>query len=304
MSIYPKVSVCMIAYNVEKYIEEAILGVLMQKVDFEVDLVISNDNSTDNTEFIIHRIMKKHPNGNWIKYYKQDTNLGMLPNYMWAFEKCNGKYLSICDSDDFWTDEKKLSKQVNFLEQNPKYILTFHNAFMIDEVGNIIQRSIEDYLKKDLDFHDLTKKVYPIPTASVIFRNDTGIKFPDEYLRGNNHDTFLYILIAQYGKLHYQEDVLPSAYRIHSKGTWTSKSKTDKSIHSLETFQNVRKVFPHEKGFRNMTFEFRNHIIVYSIKENYFFTFIKYYPINFFLSFTNKKYLKEFWLLHLKLFRK
>jgi glycosyltransferase involved in cell wall biosynthesis len=300
----PMVSVCMIAYNMELYIREAILGVLMQEADFEFELVISDDNSTDNTQEIIKDLIKNHPQGHLIKYYKQKKNLGMLKNYLFAFEKCYGKYLSICDSDDYWTDHKKLAKQVEFLESNKDYVLSFHDSKKIDSKGREIQNSIEDYIKRDLCFEDLSKAVYPIPTASVLFRNDIGLEFPEVYRNGTNHDSFLFILISQFGKLHFQRNVGPSAYRIHSKGTWSSRSKLGKSLHSLDTFSNVCLVFPRVQGFKDMVFEFRNHVIVYALKEREYIIFIKSYFKNLLYSFSNSKYLSEYFSLHLKLFKK
>lgn len=298
----PKVSVCMIAYNVEKFISEAIESVLKQEADFEIELVISNDNSSDRTEEVVFYFMINHPRGSWIKYFRQEKNLGMMNNYMWTFKKCQGDYLSICDSDDFWTDERKLFKQVEFLDLNRSYVLSFHNSFQINEKGEVIKRSIDDDSRRNITFWDLTQKVFPIPTASIVFRNPKNIIFPREYLLGENHDTFLFILLAQYGDFFYDADIGFSAYRIHSNGTWSSRTKAEKSLHSLETFLNVQKVFPNEKGFKKMVFQFRNNVLVYSLKEKKNWVFLKEYPKNFFLSFTGFSFFKDFLKLHLKMF--
>ncbi len=295
----PHVSVCMIAYNVEEYIEKAIKSVLMQEVKFEVELVISNDNSSDNTEEVIQNLMETHPRRDWIKYYKQEKNLGMLPNYLWTFNRCKGKYLSICDSDDFWTDKGKLQKQVEFLDSNQEFVLSFHDSFQINGSGIRIKQTIEDYVKTDLDFQKLTKRVYPLPTASVVFRNDLGIEFPKEYINGTNHDTFLFILLSQFGKLHYQSDILPSAYRIHQAGTWNSRTKMERSLHSLELFEKVCKVFPNEQGFKMLVFEFRNNVFVYALKEKKYFVFLKNYIMNFLFTLFSISRFKKFWDLHL-----
>ena len=80
-----KVSVCMITYGQEKYIREAIEGVLMQECDFEVELILSNDCSPDRTDEIIQDIIKNHPKGCWIKYFKHESNIGMMPNFIFVF---------------------------------------------------------------------------------------------------------------------------------------------------------------------------------------------------------------------------
>lgn len=299
----PKVSVCMIAYNVEKYIGEAIEGVLKQETCFEIELIISNDNSIDRTEDIVLSYLENHPRGNWIKYFRQEKNLGMMDNYLWTFEKCKGKFLSICDSDDYWTDPKKLQKQVDFLEQHEEFVLSFHDSFRIDHEGNVISKSIEQDLKRNLTFKDLTKLRLGIPTASVVFKNDLGMKYPDEYINGKNHDTFLFFLLARFGDFHFQKEVHPSAYRIHSSGTWSSRSYTSKSLHSLETFINIRKVFPYEINLKRLVFEVRNDTLVYAFKEKEFWTFIKEYPKNLLLALLNWDYFKAFLALHKKVFQ-
>ena len=123
-----KVSVCMITYGHEKFIEQAINGVLMQECDFEVELIIANDCSPDRTDAVIQNILKNHPRASWIKYIKHEKNLGMMPNFIFALQECQGKYVALCDGDDYWTDAFKLQKQVDFLESNPKFGICFHSV--------------------------------------------------------------------------------------------------------------------------------------------------------------------------------
>ena len=117
----PIVSVVMITYNHEKYIQQAVEGVLMQQTDFPIELIIADDASPDQTEKIVTTIKKKHPNGNWIKYTRHLQNKGMTENFMWALGQAQGKYIALCEGDDYWTDPYKLQKQVDFLEANEEY---------------------------------------------------------------------------------------------------------------------------------------------------------------------------------------
>ena len=123
MKKQPKVSVCMITYGHEKFIEEAINGVLMQECDFVVELIIANDCSPDKTDAVIQNILCNHPRASWIKYIKHDKNLGMMPNFIFAMQECKGKYIALCEGDDYWTDPSKLQKQVDFLEANSDYVI-------------------------------------------------------------------------------------------------------------------------------------------------------------------------------------
>lgn len=111
----------MITYKHEAYIKEAIEGVLMQETNFDYELILSDDCSPDATEKIVREVIDSHPKGNKIKYFRHEKNLGMQNNSRFAFQKCSGKYVAICEGDDYWIDPYKLQKQVDFLEKNNDY---------------------------------------------------------------------------------------------------------------------------------------------------------------------------------------
>lgn len=117
-SATPMVSICMITYNHESYIKQAIDSVLMQKCNFAFELVIGEDCSTDNTFKICQELAKNNPQ---IKLLPSISNLGMMPNFIRTLEACEGKYIAICEGDDYWTDPLKLQKQVDFLGANEEY---------------------------------------------------------------------------------------------------------------------------------------------------------------------------------------
>src|ERR1019366_2115974 len=109
-------------------IAEAIEGILMQKTNFPFELIIANDASKDNTDDVIKDLIKKHPNGHLVKYFSQENNLGMIPNFIFALEQCKGKYVAMCEGDDYWTDPFKLQKQVDFLEANADFNICCHET--------------------------------------------------------------------------------------------------------------------------------------------------------------------------------
>ena len=119
------VSAVMITYGHEKYISEAIYGVLMQKCNFDVELIIANDCSPDTTEDIVNEIISSHKNCSWIKYTRHLINKGAVGNFIWSLKQAKGKYLAICEGDDYWTDPYKLQKQVDFLEKNNDFSICF-----------------------------------------------------------------------------------------------------------------------------------------------------------------------------------
>lgn len=118
MNRTPQVSVCMITYGHEKYIREAIEGVLMQECDFEIELIIANDCSPDQTDAVIQNILENHPRAAWIKYFRHDKNLGMIPNFLFALNQCKGEFVAMCEGDDYWITKDKLQKQIAVLESD------------------------------------------------------------------------------------------------------------------------------------------------------------------------------------------
>ena len=126
----PKVSVVTITYGHEKYIAETLDGILMQQYDGPVEFIIANDNSPDATDEVVKKYFLENPapSNFEIKYTKHETNKGMMPNFIWALEQATGKYIALCEGDDYWTDPLKLQKQVDFLESHPDYSVTFHRC--------------------------------------------------------------------------------------------------------------------------------------------------------------------------------
>lgn len=299
MSNRPKVSVCMIAFKVEKYILKAIEGVLMQEVNFEIELIISNDNSPDKTEEIVKQVIETHPKGSWIKYKRQEKNIGSTLNYLWVLEHCQGDYIAICDSDDFWSDPNKLQNQVDFLEGNPEYIASFHNRYMCDENENITSTSILDNQKRNWNFEELILKMPEIPSASVVFSKREDFNLPEEFKKVVvNGDTFLWAYLLQFGDFYYDGTISPSFYRQHSNGLWSSKNSFNKSKLSYNTYLLLKESFPERKSINDQLFEIKNNLFFYAFKEREFMIFGKYYFSNLFSCIIRPKYLKRFFRIH------
>jgi len=121
MNSLPVVSVYMITYNHESYIAQAIEGIMMQQTDFPIELVIGEDCSTDRTREICLEYQDKYPE--IIRLLLPEKNIGIYKNSKSTFIECKGKYIAICEGDDYWTDPLKLQKQVYFLETRPDFAL-------------------------------------------------------------------------------------------------------------------------------------------------------------------------------------
>lgn len=213
----PLVSVHMITYNHEKYIAQAIEGVLMQKTNFLFELVIGEDCSTDSTRVICKEYADRYPN--IIKLLPDaGKNLGMMENAIRTTMACTGKYIALCEGDDYWTDPYKLQKQVDFLEANPDFGMVHTNVNVVDSSDKVLFASDTNKPSGDV-FYDLLKSAF-IVTCSTCFRRDIIHEILD-YEKIHNvkcaFDYWLWLHIAMRTKIHYMPEIT-SAYRSHSGG--------------------------------------------------------------------------------------
>jgi glycosyltransferase involved in cell wall biosynthesis len=227
-----KVSVVMITYNHELYIKDALLGVLAQTSNFEIELIVADDCSTDKTESVVREIINTHPQSNIIKYTRHAANKGMMPNFIWALEQCKGKYIAMCEGDDYWTDPYKLQKQVDFLEANPEYVMCFHPIKILEPDGSLV----DDYISKVPDNYEtietLAERGNYIHTPSVVFRNIIE-KWPEELFVSPIGDFFIYMFLGQYGKYGMLKDEM-AVYR-HQTGIWSKQHEQTRSLKTLLT---------------------------------------------------------------------
>lgn len=231
-------SVCMVSYNQELYVREALDSVLMQKTDFAYEVIVSDDCSKDATVAILNEYAAKYPN---VRVIAGKRNVGYPNNQRRSLEAANGKYIALCDSDDYWTDPYKLQKQVDYMESHPECAICFHNVMHIYD-GTTAHRSLLVPLDfpSELTIEDVISRRWFLATNSEVFRREY-ISFPDWYDSVLHIDYVLNLIISQYGTLHYMPDVM-SVYRHtsisvnaqHRDGEWgymLFHSQTMKTIH-------------------------------------------------------------------------
>jgi len=211
------VSVCMITYNHEKYILEAINGVLMQETDFEIEFIIANDASTDATNGVISNLIKSYEGSIKIKYFHHPKNKGMMKNFIFALEECSGKYIALCEGDDYWTDPLKLQKQVVFLEGNQEYAGCFHNTDILNEMKPCPQlKPWRTYTKNTFNLKDTLSTVSLFHTTSFVFKHKL-LQTPSWFSKVQSGDMALFTIIASQGPL-YRIDESMSVYRKNNTG--------------------------------------------------------------------------------------
>ena len=214
------VTVCCTTYNHERFVADAIESFLLQETDFPFEIIVHDDASTDGTGDIILDYASRYPR--LIRPIIQSENQyskGGLINPRFVFPQAKGKYLALCEGDDYWTDAEKIQKQVTFLENNPEYVITYTDCQPFDEDGPIDH----DYggAREDLSALEL-KKATPIFTLTACFRNVIG-EIPLDLMSARYGDFVTWSLLGHYGKGKYLADIRPAAYRVHDRGIHSSK---------------------------------------------------------------------------------
>mgnify|MGYP000868615041 CR=1 FL=1 len=216
-----KVSVVMLTYGHEDYIIDAIAGVLSQKFEGMIELLISNDCSPDRTDKVVKNFLDNIilPTNIRINYVFHQTNKGILPNLLWCLENSRGKFVAICEGDDYWTDPNKLQKQINFLNNNSDCNLVYHRVNILRNNHNLELEDLNSSeLEKKWTIHDLAFQGNLMHTPSVVFRNNLTI--PKELFKGVVGDYPLWFLNAERGKLGYLPDVM-AVYRMWDGSVWS-----------------------------------------------------------------------------------
>lgn len=219
-----KLSVLMITYNHEQYIAQALDSVLMQQVDFDYEIVVGEDCSSDATRSILLGYRDQHPDR--IRLLLPEKNLGMMPNFMRCFEACRGDYIAMLEGDDFWTSSTKLQSQVDFLDSHPECAACFHNAQVTYEGAQKPDHLChEKPLQPFFTQEEILAKFF-IPTCSTMFRNRLFDGFPEWFATLPMGDWPLHVLNAEHGSFGYLDQVMAS-YRVHDGGVWSMVRQVD-----------------------------------------------------------------------------
>lgn len=219
----PLVSICSITYNHAPYIRQCLDGFLMQKTKFRYEIIIHDDASTDGTTEIIKEYAEKHPDLITPIFQKENQYSkgirGMFPRF--CFPHAKGKYIALCEGDDYWTDPLKLQKQVDFLEANPDFVMCSHRFKQYMQKEGIYKDDwygdISDSIVYDLD--TLIHGGWYHHPLSVMLRSDKlNLQECARYPYSMDAVLFFHLLKKGPGIM-LNEDM--AVYRIHTGGVWS-----------------------------------------------------------------------------------
>lgn len=226
-----KLSVILITYNHEVYIKEAIESILMQKTDFDIELIVADDCSTDNTREIIQSYEKESDID--FRFLENVKNLGLVKNYQRAFASCNSEYVAILEGDDYWCDNLHLQKHVDFLSKHLECVLSFNRIIHLNQHTG--KTTIPDWNLLD-DFEYITTNQMALGNrignlSACVIRNIALQKIKPDLFEMEIADWMLGMVLGQFGFLAHLKDAT-SVYRIHAVGEWSKMS-------SIEQFKSI-----------------------------------------------------------------
>jgi glycosyltransferase involved in cell wall biosynthesis len=244
------VSINCTTYNHEDYIADAIESFLMQKTNFKYEILIHDDASTDRTAEIIKEYEKKYPDVIRPIYQIENQYSKGIKKISYKFNstRAKGKYIALCEGDDFWTDPYKLQKQVDYMDRNPDCSMCVHAAYKVTPE----KRKMKLHIRPNIG-----NKIFSVEeviegggglfaTNSIMYSREKGIERPPFYENAPVGDYPLAIYLALQGTVYYIDEFM-SAYRVGVQGSWTSFTFSDhrktithfqKSIDMLDEINN------------------------------------------------------------------
>jgi len=243
MTMEPTVSVLMTAYKHERFIAQAIESALMQETDFPFEVVIGEDKSPDGTRQIAEEYQRRHPDT--IRVLARERNLG-AHNFPETYAACRGRYVAVLEGDDYWTDSRKLQREVDALEAHPDWVIAFHAVRVVSEGCTTPPDIFPKEWREISTLDDLLQWNF-IQTCSLMFRNGVIREFPDWYFSLALGDWPLTIMLARHGKIGYIDRVMAD-YRIHGGGSWALKDETFRIERSLEMLGHVREILDRDRA--------------------------------------------------------
>lgn len=268
------VSICCLVYNHEKYLRKCLDGFVMQKTNFIFEVLIHDDASTDRSPEIIREYTKRYPNLFKPIYQKENQHSKRIRiSCTFQYPRAQGKYLALCEGDDYWTDPLKLQKQYDAMEANPEASFCAHRVRCVTETGERMEQTypkdeLNSYYSKDEWIRMMLKPRYPLHTSSYFFKTaiikDKLDRMPSFYIKSPVGDVPLMLLAATEGSLIYIDEEM-SCYRKGSIGSWTSRNTTEREIRVLNACSEMYREYN-----KYTDYEYSNYIDELLLENEYY----------------------------------
>ncbi|GAA4976076.1 glycosyltransferase family 2 protein [Algibacter aquimarinus] len=246
------ISVLVMAYNHEAYLAQCLYSILNQKTNFSFEIILGEDASSDETRAICLDFAEKYPDKIklFLRLRKDVIYINGSPtgrfNFIESLKSCTGKYVALCDGDDYWSDSLKLQKQVDFLEANPDYNICFHKANLLQKHVLKPHQIPNEFEGNTFHYIELLKHFNFITTASVVFRNLEKEDLPNWFLNIPLGDMALYKIVSKNKKIHCLPEIM-SVYRIHDAGLWSGLNIMQEKYNYLNFYKIIYKILNYEE---------------------------------------------------------
>lgn len=235
----PLVTVKLVTYNHVGFIEQCLNSILMQKTNFDFEILIAEDDSNDGTRDICKRYADNYPDKIKLLLNSRENNISINGkpsgtfNSVYANFLISSKYISIIEGDDYWTDDFSLQKRVQFLEKNDDFVLCFHNAYAFWDEDKILKKKLVVPFNLTTEISDKSFLKTGMPTLTLFFRNKLVETFEDDMLHIVSGDAVLRGKLGHYGKAMYLHDIKPAMYRVHNGGVYSSETYSKQAKFSI-----------------------------------------------------------------------
>lgn len=247
-----KVSVYCLAYNHEKYLRDALEGFVMQKTDFEYEVFVHDDASTDGTADIIREYEKKYPDIiHGIYQTENQSSKGISIYWNYIYPRLTGEYVASCEGDDYWCDCEKLACQVAFLDSHKEYVACVHNTRQLEMSDGTESDMYSNDSEKELHFEDVVQGgSCCYHTSSLMLRRSIYQGRPG-YLT-SHWDYPLSMFLSTVGRIHYINRTM-SVYRHGTPGsyTMTTVSSNEKVIKNFQRIINMLALVDEETKYKH-----------------------------------------------------
>jgi glycosyltransferase involved in cell wall biosynthesis len=237
----PLVSVAITTYNSEKWLPRALHSVLEQRTDFPMEIVISDDCSTDSTVSVALHYRDRYPN--LVRVLERSKNVGIMRNYYETFEQCLGRYIAWLDADDYWTDPEKLAVQVRTLESDVSISACCHFVRWVTKDGDVKRERYPSILPGSYGLEETLRHNF-LPSPSVMFRNGIYRNLPPWYFDlAPTTDWPIWVLAARSGKIVLLDRVMAD-YSLTPNSSFASKGDLFWYKENVRFYEHIESILP------------------------------------------------------------